>query len=321
MGIINRMRQTQRDLASALPQFAVGSDPTQPRSNKLMRVLSKGRAKVRVASREGAQIFGLANSWQERVSLANFLMRLYLARTLPVHSYDWDATIHLAGSEYTVGLRTSEIYVLEEVFTYRMYDRHPAFIPSKGWTVLDVGANVGIVSILQARRGARVYAFEPNSDCYRRLVKNIRANGLQRLIEPCNVALGDRVGTGAMLVKKGGTTGGTVIRNGGSEDADLKTIEVTTLDRAVPPGVSRIDLLKIDVEGAEADVLRGAHRVLGITQRVVIEFHSRALLQEVRELLAQHGFVDELQVDYYPGDAATGQDEVGILYAVRPPSG
>jgi hypothetical protein len=92
-----------------------------------------------------------------------------------------------------------------------------------------------------------------------------------------------------------------------------------TLDRVVPPGMSRIDLLKVDVEGAEMEVLRGASRVLGITQRIVLEFHSHALLLQVQEILARNGFVIELNVEYYPGDEAKGQEEVGILYAARAP--
>lgn len=317
MGIMNIVQETFTDFASAFRTIGAGSPLAEDPRKALARALSAGRANWQQASREASQVLGLASSWPERLSLAKFLATLYVARALPVHSYGWDATVRVLGSDYTVGLRTSEIYVLEEVFKHGMYERLPAFVPSEGWTVLDVGANIGVVSMLQAQRGARVYAFEPNPDCYRRLVKNIHANGLEDLIQPCNVALGDRVGTGAMLVSKGGTTGGTVVRNHRLADADLRPIRVTTLDRMVPPGLSRVDLLKIDVEGAEVEVLRGAPRVLDMTQRLVIEFHSRALLQQVQALLARHGFVSELKVGYYPGDVATGEGEVGILYAVR----
>ncbi len=121
-----------------------------------------------------------------------------------------------------------------------------------------------------------------------------------------------------MEVAKGGTTGGTVLAGGVGESA--KSVSITTLDQIVPAlAVSRIDLLKIDVEGAEVEVLRGAAHELRTTQRIVLEYHSREWLRQCEELLNAHGFLREILVEYYPEDAATGQDEVGITYYSRAP--
>jgi Methyltransferase FkbM domain len=79
-----------------------------------------------------------------------------------------------------------------------------------------------------------------------------------------------------------------------------------------------IDLLKIDAEGSEVAILRGGERTLDHVQRIVLEYHSRDLLTQVREILVRNGFAQEMIIDYYAEDAPAGQDEVGILYARRP---
>jgi FkbM family methyltransferase len=274
--------------------------------------------KWRTATREAKQLFNLTGTWGERLEMARFLGELYLARALPVDTYGWDSSIRLGGTHYTVGLRSSEIYVLEEILHYRLYDRIEHYVPGRDWVVFDLGANVGMVSMLEAKRGAEVYAFEPNPGCFRRLLKNVLANGLDDRIHAFNIAVGAEVGAGVMQVEKGGTTGGTVVFGGAAGQAGL--VGVTTLDQIAPAiGVSQIDLLKIDVEGAEVDALRGATRTLGMTARVILEYHSVALLRETEAILERHGFVVEQRIVYFPEVPEQGQGEVGILYARRPP--
>jgi predicted urease superfamily metal-dependent hydrolase len=58
-------------------------------------------------------------------------------------------------------------------------------------------------------------------------------------------------------------------------------------------------------------------QTLDHVRRIMVEYHSRDLLRQVREILARKGFAQEMIVDYYAEDAAAEQDEVGILYARR----
>jgi FkbM family methyltransferase len=172
--------------------------------------------------------------------------------------------------------------------------------------------------MLEAKRGARVYAFEPNPDCYRRLLKNVVENRLQDRIQTFNVALGEHVASGTMRVEGGGTTGGTVVLGDSMTTDEGAHVTVTTVDHMVSAlGIPRIDLLKIDVEGAEIDVLQGAARSLPMTRRMIIEYHSRSLLAQVERLAAKHGFILDQKVEYYPQNADAGQDEVGIVYFKR----
>jgi hypothetical protein len=123
---------------------------------------------------------------------------------------------------------------------------------------------------------------------------------------------------GSLHVIGGGTTAGVVTRVKAGAAASGVAVPIATLDEVVStlPELS-IDLLKIDAEGSEVAILRGGERTLDHVQRIVVEYHSRDLLRQVKEILARKGFTQEMIVDYYAEQVAVGQDEVGILYARR----
>jgi FkbM family methyltransferase len=235
------------------------------------------------------------------------------------NTHRWETTILVRGAKYVVGVRTSEIFIFHEIYESLQYERHADFIPQSGWTVFDVGANIGVFTVLQARQGARVYSFEPNPESYGRLARNVTANKMNDCVRLFPTALGDERGTGSLHVIGGGTTGGVVTPVKARASASGVAVPIATLDEVVStlPGLS-IDLLKIDAEGSEVAILRGGEQTLDHVQRLMVEYHSRDLLRQVGEILARKGFAQEMIVDYYAEDAAAGQDEVGILYARRP---
>lgn len=244
--------------------------------------------------------------------MLRYLALLYVARMMPFDTYSWHTTVRLHGTSFAVGVRTSEIYVVDEVYGQRMYDRSEDYMPQPGWTVVDLGANVGVFTVLAARRGATVYSFEPNPACFDRLCKNVRSNGFAGSVTTFNAALSDAAGRGWMKVERGGTTGGTVTVGGDS------TVEITTLDEALAGhSCDSIDLLKLDIEGAEVQALRGATEILAKTQRAVAEYHSRALLASCEEILAANGFATDLSFVYYPEGLSDDGEEVGMFYASR----
>ena len=261
----------------------------------------------------------LGQTWPERLSIARLLAKLYVARLMPFETRRWEATILVRGAKYVVGVRTSEIFIFYEIYESLQYDRHTDFIPQSGWTVFDVGANIGVFTVLQATRGARVYSFEPNPESYSRLSRNVAANKLGGCVRLFPTALGGERGMGSLHVVGGGTTAGVVTRVRAGASASGVAVPIATLDEVVStlPELS-IDLLKIDAEGSEVAILRGGERTLDHVQRIVVEYHSRDLLRQVKGILARKGFTEEMIVDYYAEQVAVGQDEVGILYARRP---
>lgn len=127
-----------------------------------------------------------------------------------------------------------------------------------GDVFVDIGANVGYFTRIGARlvgeKGA-VYAFEPMPAALRVLKENIKSVGNVKLYE---TALSDERGAGEFSVNKHGDTSSLGVNPGA-----IRTIQVPidTLDNALKSN-NRIDVIKIDVEGYEFEVLRGATAVL-----------------------------------------------------------
>jgi FkbM family methyltransferase len=136
-----------------------------------------------------------------------------------------------------------------------------------GMTFFDVGANVGIFSVPAAKKleSGRVFAFEPSRWTYQRLVENTQLN---KLMNVCAVhsALGDSKGEGVLRVNATGKDGLNTLGKPTHEDSEIvamETVPITTLDDFMRENlVSHIDAIKIDTEGAELLVFRGARELL-----------------------------------------------------------
>lgn len=146
-----------------------------------------------------------------------------------------------------------------------------------GDCVVDVGAHVGVFTCLAASLvgpGGHVYAFEPNAANRRRLVHNVKQNGYQDrvTISPC--ACSDHHAR-TSLYRCADNDGGHALYDPGLAAWNAKSrakpqqalIETICLDDVIDRPVR---LVKIDTEGAEAHVLRGARRILDVDRPVVI---------------------------------------------------
>ncbi len=268
--------------------------------------------------------FRVADNWRERASIAAFILKWVMQRFVAIGSkallnsiLQEDTPVLLQGTRFYFGLNSSEIGMLGDIYLDHSYDEVEDFSSQQGWIIVDVGANAGLFSVYTALRGADVYAFEPNPACYRRLAKTITANGLQGKIKTFNYALARQSGTGTMIIPGGYTPGGYIVpTHDGAASDQAVTFPITSLDQIIPTlGISHIDLLKIDTEGAEAEVLAGAKQSLEQVERVVLEYHSRDLLEQTEGILRDKGFSQLRRVD---------QDTVavrGVLYAWRSKDG
>jgi FkbM family methyltransferase len=262
----------------------------------------------------------LASGPVEMARVLGLFLKVVLWRLRGSSNGQRDETLRLQGVTHVFGLGTGELLTPQEVYWVRGYDRLPDFVPQPGWIVFDVGANAGVYAVQQARRGAHVYAFEPNPDCYRRLQKSVRANNVEHHVMAINYALGATAGSADLLVPEGLTPMGSLRpewmpRAGGSR----VRVEVQTVDRVVRTlGINRIDLLKVDVEGFELDVLQGAHESFPIVDRLIVEYHSMDLGRRVVELLAERGLSTVLDEKMYCEDEnmykGVGR---GLLFAER----
>lgn len=279
-----------------------------------MRSTSAGpRATVRAvwtALRYSWRLFRLTRTSAERVGLVRFGLR-YIAAHLGGGDAHTDTCVSLHGTTYTVGLKNMELLGFVETYGDGVYDKSADFIARAGWTVFDVGANVGMFAVQQARRGAHVYAFEPNPDCRRRLVRTLTENDLTNAVCVLAYALGDSAGSGSMQVPGGRTMSGRVVLGAG-DHAGASTVAISSLDIIMPSlGLDHVDLLKIDTEGAEMAVLQGAVHILGTVDRIIVEYHSSRLRDEVATLLRLQGFALTLHLPTAP------EVGIGMLYATR----
>lgn len=143
-----------------------------------------------------------------------------------------------------------------------------------GMTVLDIGAHHGLYTLLASSmigRGGKVFAFEPSPRERKALRLNVLLNRRKNVsIQP--FALGDKLCHSDMYVVEGQETGLNSLR---PPAADVETIavpvEVRTVDDLVGGGaLPPPDFIKLDVEGAELSVIKGASKVLSREPRPVI---------------------------------------------------
>lgn len=164
----------------------------------------------------------------------------------------------------------------------------------EGMVFVDVGANIGSHAINAARLvgpTGSVFAFEADPDTYRLLDENIKSNGLRNIVlkQSC---VSDHVGTLSFYKHKDSAKSSIVDRG---EKLSV-TLPSDTLDNLIPAN-TKIDILKVDVEGAELSVLRGARAVFTGRRRpsvVIIEvFDVRAnedKSEGIREVLEGYGY-------------------------------
>jgi FkbM family methyltransferase len=133
-----------------------------------------------------------------------------------------------------------------------------------GMVALDVGANVGAYSILLGQwAGARgaVYAFEPVPDLARGLAAHIELNGLADIVHGVGAAVGDREGSADLIA--GNTAGESRLATpADAADGAVAAVPLVTIDGFCERHDLAPDFIKIDVEGWELSVLRGARRTI-----------------------------------------------------------
>lgn len=168
--------------------------------------------------------------------------------------------------------------------------------PGQLW--LDVGANVGIFSVLLGRRlgpDGAVHSFEPNPAVTRHLKRSLQRNRLENVcLHEC--ALGERIGEAQFFLPRnlddaeGGSGRGSLLQQGDIHDSMAITVRVSTLDAELADERRPIFGMKIDVEGFEAAVLSGSPRLFqDRPPRIIFSeiTHRRDALQRPAELVTK----------------------------------
>lgn len=223
--------------------------------------------------------------------------------------------------------------IYNEIFVKQEYLAHGLSLENCS-VVFDVGANIGLFTVFakMQNRGLAVYAFEPIRETYEVFLRNIKLHGLDG-VHAHHCAVGSKAGTERSFTffpnMAGNSTANAEIKAPqrkfmndlfGTEETERafqsqpRIARVETLSAVIERyGITRIDYLKIDVEGDELAVLQGLRdEHAPMIRQVAVEVHSERLARDVTTYLERCGFRTACDTGL---SAGTG---VRTVSAVRP---
>ena len=160
--------------------------------------------------------------------------------------------------------------------------------------ILDVGANAGFFTLIRCSGNPRmnVTCIEPHPDTFGLLKRNIELNNLTDRIQIHNLAIGAENGTLTMAQRRHSS----MLTPQSAAESDAQPIEVpmSTLDTVVEESGRTFMAAKIDVEGYEVEVLKGASHTLKTLKALIIEIHDTEAEDGCREILEEAGFKCEM---------------------------
>lgn len=241
-----------------------------------------------------------------------------MEQVVPVRELDYKRDrIQLRVSSSKIGLRLRSVE--KEPFTVEWIER--SIRP--GDVFYDIGANVGAYSLIAAKvtgGGARIFAFEPSPSSFGDLSRNVLLNGCADCVVPLPLALWSE--SGPVFFTLTSVEAGAA-RHQISRTRALKPLTETIVGVRLDDLVERFHLpapthAKIDVDGYELEVLRGAERTLGRRewQSIIIELDQRETDQNraIKALLADAGFDAGRRLERPPSQRHPHPEEYPVAY-------
>jgi len=191
------------------------------------------------------------------------------------------------------------VWIYKDVFILKEY----AFTPKSNHPyILDCGAHIGVSTLFfkSSYPHSRVISFEPDKRNFALLKQNITQNNVQH-VETVQAVLLDKDGVTEFYVQKNpsGRSWGNSIDAQNLNERVYEKIKVpaTKLSSYIDQPV---DLIKLDIEGAELKVLHEIEHKLHLVHTIILELHTThqnriELYAELSELLKKHSFVHEIQ--------------------------
>lgn len=206
---------------------------------------------------------------------AMFLFRLmsrFLPKIITVHGSKIYTDPHEAVFFMTAAFDPESFYEA----TTRLFEK----VVKKGDTVIDLGANVGFYTLLAARlvgESGKVYAFEPDPKTYKLLTRNIELNQYSNVI-PVKKAINNEVGTAKFYLSP--EPGADTLYREKNHRRYIE-VETDTLDHFFQGKDQTIDVIKMDVEGAEMAALIGMDKLVNQNEnlKIFLEFVPRNVIR------------------------------------------
>jgi FkbM family methyltransferase len=231
---------------------------------------------------QSLKFFGIGNS-------------MLLKVTVP--KYDYKFYCRMNNEDYT--FMTGHEDEIEEHFT-----------PKGGDTVVDIGAHAGHYTLISSKRvgaNGKVIAIEADPSNFEILNRNIKLNGLTNII-PLNYAVYSKQTKLKLYLpdeESGFSIYNTIMVNRAKTGEKFIEVNANTLDYLLQQnGIRDANWIKIDVEGAELEVLKGAHNILSNSKDIalLIEVHGKDNYKPAVEFLNSYNFNVEFERSNENGD-------------------
>lgn len=204
-----------------------------------------------------------------------------IKRLIPDRVITTDYILYLNPNDPVVsGAIALEAYEIEAVKFIKKLTR-------PGMTVLDIGANIGYYSVILGKsvgENGKVYAFEPEPTNFQFLERNIGANSLSH-VKAYRLALANKPGILSFYLHESNKGKHSLIDY--QKNTECIKVEATTVDSFITKhGIRKIDLIKIDVEGAEPMVFEGMKETLAKHRPIIFtEYFPYAIRSSGRDPL------------------------------------
>ena len=200
--------------------------------------------------------------------------------------------------KFSIAPNCGDLGMIGEIFIQQPYQISPAFVPREGDVCIDVGGNIGCVSILWrlTNKAGRIIAIEPHPITFRRMIQNFDLNQIAA-IETVEAAIGNQEGQIEIVIDENNNSMAKVaspdemiVAGQTKAQVPCRTLDGLLVDR----GITHVDFLKIDVEGAEVLCLEGAQTALEVSEKIIVEYHTPELRDSCMRILAAHHFKYEI---------------------------
>src|SRR5919112_6440647 len=184
------------------------------------------------------------------------------------------------------------------------------FTPKEGDVVIDIGAHIGRYTIIGAKRvgtNGKVVAIEANPSNFEMLNRNIKLNKLTNIISLNNAVYSKETKIKLYLPGEelGHTTYNTVMSDRAKNEDKFVEVNANTLDYFLQlKEITDVNWVKIDVEGAEFEVLKGANKILSDSKDIalLIEVHGKNTYEPIIESLRSYNFKIDFEKTYENGE-------------------
>ncbi len=181
-----------------------------------------------------------------------------------------EVKVNIGGKNYIIASDDDYLKHIKNTFEPEMVKLFKV-LASKSEVILDIGANIGCTALLFGELAKIVYAFEPSPTTFTFLEKNISRAGLKNVFLQ-NIGLGAAPGEYTLTFSPSNRSGGFVSNQTQVTTGHImEKITILPLDEVLKPlKISKIDFIKIDVEGFEGNVLCGMPQTLATHKPIVV---------------------------------------------------